>query len=220
MSMTAAKAEPLPCLDSGSECVEMLTQAAIAHSNELKTIDDRIGLLNRRLGLAEEGINYGESKLWTNYIPDSGNSFNPVAMINPFSWIKNLLGGGDLQRNRLMITDLEIRKADLEAARAELERQREVKKSQLSEQILTLLLSYESTARQEKLIRSSLNNQAVLMKVVEVDYRFGGSSTEAYLNAIAKREQLENQLIQLQITTAESVRKLLALTGLERDDLK
>jgi hypothetical protein len=214
MLMTVVRAEPLPCLDSSPECVEQLTNAAIAHSNELKTIDDRIELLNRRLGLAEEGINYGESKLWTNYIPDSGNSFNPVAIINPFSWIKNLLGGGDLQRDRLMITDLEIRKADLEAARAELERQREVKKSQLSEQVLTLLLSYESSARQEKLITSELENHQLLSKVVEVDYRFGGSSTEAYLSAIAKREQLENQLVQVQITQAESVRKLLALTGL------
>lgn len=216
MLMTAVRAEPLPCLDSGSECVEKLTEAAIAHSNELKTLEDRIGLLNRRLGLAEEGINYAESKLWTNYLPDSGLSFNAFNIINPIAWIKNLVGGGDLQRDRLLITDLEIRKADLEASRAELERQREVKKSQLSEQILTLLLSYESAERQEKLIRSSLDSQAVLIKVVEVDYRFGGLSTEAYLNAIAKQEQLENQLTQVQMNQAELVRKLLALTGLEK----
>ncbi|PSF33912.1 hypothetical protein C7H19_19525 [Aphanothece hegewaldii CCALA 016] len=211
--MTAAKAEPLLCLDSNSECVEQLTNAAISYSNELKTIDERIGLLNRRLGLAEEGINYGESKLWTNYLPDSGNSFNPVTIINPFSWIKNLLGGGQLQRDRLLITDLEIRKADLEASRAELERQREVKKSQLSEQILTLLLSYESAARQEKLIRSSLNSQTVLMKVVEIDYRFGGSSTDAYLGAIAKQEHLKERLTQAQMEQQELLRKLSALTG-------
>ena len=44
------------------------------------------------------------------------------------SLIRNLAGGGDMQRDRLAIADLEVKGATLEAARAELERQREQEK--------------------------------------------------------------------------------------------
>jgi hypothetical protein len=177
-------------------------------------LDDQIGLLDRRLGLASEGIDYAQNKLWTNYIPDP-NSGNFLNILNPISWIKNLLGGGDIQRERLAITDLEIKKADIEAARAELERKREEVKSQLQEQILTLVLNYEAATRQQSLIASQLNNQQILSKVVEIDYRFGGSSTDAYLAAVEKKERLQNQLTQSQIAQGEALRKLLLLTGFD-----
>ncbi len=41
----------LPCLDSGSECIEQLTTAAIANSPELVTLDEQIALVNERVGL-------------------------------------------------------------------------------------------------------------------------------------------------------------------------
>jgi hypothetical protein len=100
-------------LDSSSECIEQLTEAAIANSGELQTLEERIGLLDRRLGLAEDGINYAESKVWTNYVPDSFAP-NPLNIINPFSWFKNIVGGGDIQRSRIAIADLELRKASNE----------------------------------------------------------------------------------------------------------
>jgi hypothetical protein len=68
---------------------------------------------------------YAESKLWTNYLPASTSSSSIIDVVNPFAWIRNLAGGGDMQRDRLAIADLEVKAATLEAARAELERQRE-----------------------------------------------------------------------------------------------
>ncbi len=50
---------------------------------------------------------------------------------------------------------------------------------------------------------------------MEIDYRFGGSSTEVYLTAIEKQARLENQLIQTQTFQKESLRKILSLTGLD-----
>jgi hypothetical protein len=37
--------ETLPCLDSSKECVEQLTELAIANSSKLKTLDDRLALI-------------------------------------------------------------------------------------------------------------------------------------------------------------------------------
>ncbi len=212
MWTTAARAETLPCLDSSSECIEQLTEAAIAHSEELKTLEARIGLLDRRLSLAGESINYAESKIWTNYIPDSLSS-NPLNIINPFSWIKNIFGGGDIQRSRIAIADLELKKANVEAQRAGLERRYSEVLAKTREQILTLVLEYEAVTRLTALISTQLNNHQVISKVVEIEYRFGGSSTNSYLAAIEKQERLENQLIELQISQQESLRKILSLTG-------
>jgi hypothetical protein len=208
------RAEVIPCLDSSQQCIAQLTIAALAHSDELKTLSERIALLDRRLGLAGEGIDYAHSKLWTNYLPDS-YSTNPLTLINPFSWIKNLAGGGEMQRDRLAITDLEIKKAGIEAQKAELERQLSQVKNQLQEQILTEMLNYEAAERQSRAYFSQLNNQQILSQIVEIDYRFGDSSTEAYLTAVEKREKLENQLVQSQTARTEALRKLLALTGFD-----
>ncbi len=56
---------------------------------------------------------------------------------------------------------------------------------------------------------------------MEIDYRFGGSSTDDYLKAICeaapsvseKQSRLENQLIQAQRSQGESLRKIFSLTG-------
>jgi hypothetical protein len=82
-----------------------------------------------RLGVSKDSIDYAESKLWTNYLPSSTSFGGSILdIINPFAWIKNLAGGGEMQRDRIAIADLEIKAATLEAARAELERQREEEK--------------------------------------------------------------------------------------------
>ena len=162
--------------------------------------------------MADGGINYAESKLWTNYIPDSFSP-NPLNLINPFSWIKNLAGGGDIQRSKIAIADLELKKANVEVQRTELERRYTEIQTQTREQILTLVLDYEAAERQAALIAAQLNNHQIILKAMEIDYRFGGSSTDAYLAAVEKQERLENQLIQTQIAQVESKRKILALTG-------
>jgi hypothetical protein len=128
---------PLPCLDSSKQCVEELTQRAIAHSAKLKTLDDRIALIDRRLGVSKDSIDYANNKLWTNYLPSSTSFGGGVLdIINPFAWIKNLAGGGEMQRDRIAIADLEVKAATLEAARAELERQREEEKVDLGDKVL------------------------------------------------------------------------------------
>ena len=117
----------LPCLDSGNQCIEELTNKAIASSQKLKTLNSRIALIDERLELMGDRKDYAESKLWTNYLPTSTGS-SVIDIVNPFVWIKNIAGGGEMQRDRLAIADLEIKAATLEAARAELENKLESEK--------------------------------------------------------------------------------------------
>ena len=83
----------------------------------------------------------------------------------------------------------------------------------MREKILTLVLEYEAAGRQIAFINEQLNNHRIIFKVMEIDYRFGGSSTEAYFQAIEKQARLENQLIHTQTSQRESLRKIISLTG-------
>ena len=104
---------------------------AIANSNKLQQTAERISLIEQRLAVTEDRIEYTSKKKWTNYI-----STNPVDII------QNLFGGGGVQRDNIAIANLEVRTADLLAAKAELERQQEEEKLEIEDEVLNLLLDY------------------------------------------------------------------------------
>ena len=124
-------------------------------------------------------------------------------------------GAVTFRERRIAIADLELKKANVEAQRAELERRYSEVESQTREEILTLVLEYEEALRQAALITAQLNNHQIITKVMEIDYRFGGSSTESYLAAVEKQERLENQFIRDSNSSTESLRKILSLTGFD-----
>jgi hypothetical protein len=195
--------------------VEKLTQNAITNSAKLKTLDDRLTLIDRRLGLSADSINYAESKLWTNYLPTSTAFGSSVLdIINPFAWIKNLLGGGEMQRDKLVIADLEIKAATLEAARAELKRQREEEKVLLGEKVLRLVLDYEAVSRKYELARSQLETYNQQQEILRIRYRLGQGETAEFLESQVKGEGLRGQLVELESLLSEKVRELGQVTGM------
>jgi hypothetical protein len=206
--------EPLPCLDSSKECVEQLTEKAIAHSSKLKTLDDRIALIDRRLGVSKDSIDYAESKLWTNYLPSSTSFGGSVLdIINPLAWLKNLAGGGEMQREQLVIADIEVKAATLEAARAELERQREEEKVKLGEKVLRLLLDYEAVSRKYDLVESQLKTYNQQQEILRIRYRLGQGETAEFLESQVRGEGLRGQLVELESLQQEKVRELGQLIG-------
>ena len=190
----------LPCLNSGDECVQKLSEKAIANSQKLKTLAERITLIEQRLELAEDRIEYTRKKKWTNYI-----SANPVNIL------QNIFGGGDVQRDNIAIASLEIRTADLLAAKAELERQQEEEKVKISDRILRLLLDYEAAQRRHELLSSQLKTLEQQQRVARVSYRRGRGSTSQILGMSDKRDRLTEQLTNVSIKKDESLRKLLHL---------
>ena len=195
---------PLPCLDSGKECVEQLTESAIANSPKLKTLDERIALIDERLELMGDRIGYAQDRRWTNYIT-----------IDPVKLVQNIFGGGDIQRDRIAIADLEVKSATLEAARAELERQREEEKILLGEKVLRLVLDYESSDRRVALIQSQLQSFNVSREVFRIRYRLGQGTNEQWLGFEERSDRLADQLVEAQTKRDEAVRELAQVTGYE-----
>ncbi len=202
----------LPCLDTTNPCVEQLTQQAITNSLTLQTLNERITLIDERLALMGDRKDYAESKLWTNYFPTTTNI---DGIIDPFAWIRNLAGGGDMQRDRLAIADLEIKGATLEAARAELERQREQEKVNLGEKVLQLLLNYEAATRQVELVESQIKTFEVSREVFRIRYQFGEGTTEQWLSFEERENKLNEQLILNRTKQQETVRELRQLIGIK-----
>ncbi len=187
----------LPCISSSDECVEELTEKAIASSFKLETLTARITLIDERLELAEDRIKYTRNKKWVNYI-----STNPVNII------QNIFGGGAVQRDNIAIASLEIRTADLLAAKAELERQQEEEKVEISDRILKLLLDYEAAQRRHELLKNQLATLEQQQRVARVSYRRVRGSTSQMLGMADKRDRTLEKIIDTEIEKDEAVREL------------
>ncbi len=154
-----------------------------ANSFKLKTLAERITLIEQRLELAEDRIEYTRKKKWTNYIST-----------NPINILQNIFGGGDVQRDNIAIASLEIRTADLLAAKAELERQQEEEKVKLRDRVLRLLLDYEAAQRRHELLTSQLKTLEQQQRVARVSYRMGRGSTSQILGMEDKRDLVHDPL--------------------------
>ena len=193
----------LPCLDSSSECVELLTAKAIANSPELIAIDEQIALIDKRLVVADQRIEHTSKKRWTNYISS-----------DPLRITANLLGGGDVQRNNIAIADLEIKSAELEAYRAKAHRRKAEVKSQLREEVLGWVLEYETAEREYILAQSKLATYSQQRQLIEIDYQFGNGSTTQMLSMWQQGESLEAEVIKVESKKTEITRKIQQITGL------
>ena len=177
--------------------MQKLSEVAIASSHKLETLTARIALIDQRLELAEDRIEYTRKKKWTNYI-----SANPVNII------QNIFGGGDVQRDNIAIASLEIRTADLLAAKAELERQQEEEKVKIGDRVLRLLLDYEAAQRRHELLTSQLKTLEQQQRVARVSYRRGRGSTSQILGMSDKRDRLGEKIVDTEIERDEAVREI------------
>ena len=191
------------CRDSSPKCINQLTQLAIANSTEILTTEERIKMIEERLELMERKIKYSRNRSWTNYIT-----------LDPIELIQNIFGGG-VQRDRIALADLDLSVGQLEAAKAELERQKERQKAVLEAEVLRLVLNYESSQRRRDLIFSQLNTFQKQQQIELISYRLGQGSTNEYLNSQLRGEQLENSLFEVENNLEQTLREISQLTGSE-----
>ncbi len=154
------------------------------------------------MAVTEDRIDYTSKKKWTNYI-----STNPVNII------QNLFGGGGVQRDNIAIANLEVRTADLLAAKAELERQQEEEKLEIENEVLNLLLDYEAANRKLELLTSNLETLEQQREVIRIAYRMGRGSTSQLLGMENRRDRMTEQIVDVEIKQDEAVRELEQLTS-------
>ena len=190
-------------MDTSSECIEQLTEKAIANSSELAVLDQQIALIDRRLELAEKRIEHSSKKRWTNYLST-----------DPLRIAANVFGGGDVQRDNIAIANLELRSGELEAYRANLHRRQAEVRAELREEVFGLVLEYEAAEREYILAHSKLATHNQQRQLIEIDYQFGSGSTTQMLSLWQEGESLEAQVIQAENQTTQITRKIQQLTGM------
>jgi hypothetical protein len=193
------------CRDSSPKCINQLTQLAIANSTELITIEERIKMIEERLELMERKIKYSRNRSWTNYIT-----------LDPIELIQNIFGGGGVQRDRIALADLDLSVGQLEAAKAELERQKERQKAVLEAEVLRLVLNYEASSRRRDLLKVQLNTFQKQQQIELISYRLGQGNTNEYLNSQLRGEQLENSLFEVETLIQQNLREIELLTTVEK----
>ncbi|MEM8611161.1 MAG: hypothetical protein AAGF93_04005 [Cyanobacteria bacterium P01_H01_bin.105] len=170
----------------------MLTQQAIAQSSEIEVI-------NQQLTLTAERQDYAEARQWTNYLT-----------LDPIRLIQNVLGGGDVQRDRIAIATLELETANL------IRRREEVAEG-ITRDVIDLVLAHEKLLRRGELIASQLATQELRQATQEAKYRTGQSSTDAMLRVWQRTEDLQARCEENRADSLQVVRELQMLTGDERE---
>jgi len=165
-----------------------LTELAIQNSSEIEAIEQRLELASDRIG-------YAQARQWTEYLT-----------LDPLRLVQNLLGGGDVQRNRLAIAELEVRAADL------VRRREEVAES-LARKVVELVLEHEQLGRQIELLDSQLLTQQQRQAVMEVAYRTGQGSTQTMLSVWQRTEDLEARQLEVQIFQTQTQQELEVIVG-------
>lgn len=172
------------------ECLEILTQQAIAQSSEIEAI-------NQQLALTAERQEYAEARQWTNYL-----TMDPVRLI------QNVLGGGDVQRDRLAIATLELEAANL------IRRREEVAEG-IAREIVDLVMNYERLDRQAILLASQLESHQLQVAVAEARYRTGQGATTSMIGLWQRTVELTARCSEYRIGQAQDIRELEILIGEE-----
>lgn len=136
--------------------------------------------------MGDDRIHYSRRRRWTNYI-----TTDPVRLV------QNLLGGGDMQRDRLAIAELELQQADLVRRRWEVS-------EAVAQTIIDQVLNWERLDRQLELLDSQILTQQQQQAVMEASYRTGLGSTPTMLTVWQRSEDLEARQIEAQIDQTQT----------------
>ena len=165
-----------------------MTDLAIQNSSEIQAIEER-------LELGDDRIDHARRARWTNYLT-----------LDAVRLVQNLLGGGEVQRDRIQIAELELRQADL------IRRRQEVAEG-LGRDVIRLVLRWERLERDADLLDSQLLTQRQRVSVLEAGYRTGGGSTPSMLSEWQRTEDLAARWEEKTIEQSQVQRKLAQIVG-------
>ena len=170
-----------------------MTTLAISQSSEIAVIEER-------LELAAERREYTESRWWVNWIT-----------MDPLELVQNILGGGNVGRDRLEVAALEVEAANL------IRRREEVAET-LAREVVDQVLEYEQLGRRLELLDAQIVTQEQREAVLEVSYRMGEGSTINMLGIWQQTEDMVAKRAELTITRERLVTELEQLTGVADDE--
>lgn len=206
----------LPCLDTSVACIHQLQEKAIADSLTLKQIDERVQNINQKIDEArarnEKTVKLGVLKpVVQYYVKDEavtetvngqtrtrnrgflqkvfGFLTAPISSINT---IISLIGipllegitqsNENAQARAIAISDLQVKVAQIEQERAKIA-------DALREQVVLQVIDFDTIRREFQVSQELVKRERLRTRLVEVEYRFDGSDTVAFLGNLSSLDQ-------------------------------
>jgi hypothetical protein len=200
---------PLPCLETTSTCVQQLQSQAVSASPVIKKIDESISTIEQKideanksnklsikLAVFEPGLQYflrqGADTGQTGQTPTTptqtgflqnilGIFTRPVGLINDLlnvigiPILRSFTGGNQEQRAAaIAISDLRVKTEELRKSKEEIA-------AKTRDAVQLSVLEFDTRAREFQIAQSIAQRDQQRFGLFQVNYRFGASSTEAYL---------------------------------------
>jgi hypothetical protein len=102
----------LPCLDSSNECVNELTEKAISRSECCRTASsNKLKKLDEKIALIDQRLELMEDRI----AYSQKKTWTNYVTLDPVKLLQNLFGGGDVQRDRLseQLVEVEIERDEV-----------------------------------------------------------------------------------------------------------
>lgn len=182
----------LPCLDSSSSCIKLLTEKAIANSPNLKALALQITQNETNVkAVAEAG---------------KGNIFSSIAPFVPFLTVPATalgLGGvigtviGNLAGNSRSDTATAQSNANLQIQIALVEKTKIEVKERLEDSVIQSLIVFDSLKVESDISVAIANRESSRFKLIEVAYRLGEGDTNSFI-------ALQNGLDRTRVTVTKN----------------
>lgn len=210
----SALTKPLPCTNASKVCVDQLTQRAIAASPVLKAISQRVEGVNEKIEEAKatdkKTVDIGVFKpVVQSYLKPvveekqadgSTRRIGPVQRFinifrNPLSAIDEVFGligiplfekqtgtNAESARTKLAISDLQVKIAAIEAEKIKII-------AVIRSDVVRTVLDFEEAKRGYQVSQEVARRSILQHKLRTLDYRFGGQTTDSYLQALNALDQ-------------------------------
>jgi hypothetical protein len=193
----------LPCSEPTQGCIDKLQGLATTNAKPLKAVDERIQLIEDKIGEATKNnaksVQFGQFEPiiqeWLKYepatatAPAKGGLINNIlsAITRPQGAINQILaliglpiaraaagGGGESQTRAIAITDLTAKVVTLKAGRAQ-------EADKLRALVIEELLAFDDARREFQASKEVTVREGLRIKILAVEYRLGQGDTAAYL---------------------------------------
>lgn len=174
-----------------------MQKSAVENNAALKLVDERIAFLS---GIIKSAIARGDNRVEI-FLDNVVNIIkSPIQGI--FNLVRGIFGNSEKrQAEKISIADLQLRLTDLKGKRDEMQ-------SAIELEVIKRITNYAATTRLIEQNTELIQRQKTYYQILNIDYKYGGSSTKEMLNAAQSINQLEIETNNLKLQQQDQIRDI------------
>lgn len=163
----------LPCLDSSSSCIKLLTDKAIANSTTLKNLDQQIVQNQTNVKAIAESA---KGNIFTQIQPFVSFLAAPIGLGSVVGSVFDNLAG-----NARTDQTIAQNNATLEIRIAEIERSKLDAKARIEDSVISSLIQFDTLKVEANISVAIANRESSRFKLIEIGYRLGEGDTNSFI---------------------------------------